>query len=654
MTQPLVTTTTTTTTTTSTSSTPATIPLFTAALGKTQPQIRDDILRTLANHLRGLGVANPNVGPTSDYYGIATGVANEICAGIANGIVQSDNQMPDTAGGSYLDRWLAIFGLSRAGATQSSGVVAPTYSITQGYVLVPTGAVLIDAVGLRYQVTAGGSYGPGNPSAGQPANLYVPVQSIDTGSAVDHANGDQLTWVSYVPYVASTVSVGTTGGTDGLSGGNNSEVGQDEPPRARLMARLQNPTGGGNWSDVVGWIFDSSPDVQAGFCYPALLGPATVFGVGVAAAQTAQPLTSTSKNRSLSAALVSGVVAPYVQGKYSTRAAVIVASAVDEPTDVALLISLPAAPTAQPSGPGGGWLDGTPWPSSVGGTAPCQVTGFVQGPVTASGTTPQAVTLTGTPVANPTSIVITISSTGARGAATFSWSLNGVTQATGVLTAATYALGSTGLTANFPTGTYTSGDLYTSSSVANSFVVNATSAPQAGVSRVAYVSLSNWSLYTATVLAVSGSSGAYTVTTDTPWPNLSEDCAVMFAATPGLGAAVFPQSANQANYLAAMLSGFAALGPGEWTTSAQALVRAFRHPVPSLAWPYSLDANFLRTVEDAGTEVLSVSYLYRSATTPTVPGTPATPVTITSVDPLTLTSAAPNILVPRSLAWYAS
>lgn len=633
----------------------ATIPIGTVQ-SKTQPQIRDDILRTLANHLRFVysqtggaqGSPNPNVGPNSDYYGIATGVANEICVGLSNGIINTDNQMPDTSGGSFLDRWLALFGLSRAGATQSSGVITPVYSLTQGYTLVPSGAVLIDSVGLRYQVTAGGQYGPGNPAAGQPANLQIPVQSIDTGSGVDHANGDQLQWVTFVAFVGPNASVGTTGGEDGLSGGNNSEVGNDEPPRSRLFARLQNPPAGGNWADVIRWITQSSPDVQAGFCYPALLGPATVFGVAVGAAQTDAPLTSSSKNRNLPAVLISGTVAPYVQSQYPARAAVIVAGVANQPVDLALLLSLPAAPTAQPSGPGNGWLDATPWPPSVGGTAPCCVTGFVQGPVTGTGTTPQAVTLTGTPAASPTSISISITSTGIVGGALFSWSLNGVVQQTGQTVAATFVLGSTGLTANFPAGTYTDTDTYTSSTLSNQFVCNATLAPTAGVSRIAYVSLSNWTLYTATVLAVTGSSGDFTITIDTPWPNLGADCAVIVAGGQSAGAAIFPQSVQQANYLTAALQGFANLGPGEWTGNAQALVRAFRHPAPSLAWPYSLDATFLRIVEDAGTEVLAVQYLFRPTQTPTVPATP----TITTTDPLMLLSAPPNVLVPRSISWY--
>lgn len=532
------------------------VPLFTSQ-SKTQPEIRDDIIRSLSNHLRSLGIPNPNVGPTSDYYGLADGVANEICVGLANGVVNTNNQMPDTSGGAFLDRWLTFFGLARRSATQSAGVILPAYSLVQGYTLIPVNSQLLDASGLRYQVIAGGSYGPGNPGAGQPPNLYVPVQSVDAGAASDHANGDALTWVSIIPYVGNVATVGTTGGSDGLSGGNDSEATQDEPPRSRLFQRTRFPSVAGNWSDVADDVRASSPDVQDSGIYPALLGPGTVFFAAWGAPQTVGVLSSTSKNRSLPAALIGGTVLPYVQGKYPGRAVVVGTSTADQPVDLAILLSLPSASTASPAGPGGGWLDGTPWPSSIAGVTACIVTAV-------------------------TSSVV--------------------------------------------------------------FVVNATSAPTPGVSHVAYVSPSNWQIYSATVLAVSGTSGAYTVTTDTPWPNLATD----FATYPRIG--VFPQSVRQASYLAAALAGFANLGCGEWSTSAVILRRSFRHPSTSQTWFSNLDANFLRTIENAGQEVLSATYLYRSASSPIAPGTP----TILSMDPFTLTSAPPNILVPRMIAFYAN
>jgi hypothetical protein len=95
--------------------------------------------------------------------------------------------------------------------------------------------------------------------------------------------------------------------------------------------------------------------------------------------------------------------------------------------------------------------------------------------VVATGTTPPAVTLTGTPSqstawsAATTSIEIDITTLGARGTALFTWKLNGVTQQTGQTTAATFLLGSTGITANFPTGTYAANNVYTSQAVLSSW-----------------------------------------------------------------------------------------------------------------------------------------------------------------------------------------
>lgn len=87
-------------------------------------------------------------------------------------------------------------------------------------------------------------------------------------------------------------------------------------------------------------------------------------------------------------------------------------------------------------------------------------------PVTATGTTPPTVTLTGTPtvtqtVATTPLIEIDITTGGSLGAAAFTWKLNGVVQQTGQSTAATFALGSTGLTANFSAGTYSTNNVYT-------------------------------------------------------------------------------------------------------------------------------------------------------------------------------------------------
>lgn len=87
--------------------------------------------------------------------------------------------------------------------------------------------------------------------------------------------------------------------------------------------------------------------------------------------------------------------------------------------------------------------------------------------VTSSGTAPPAMTLTGTPNDDFRPIV-QILAAGARGTATFRYSLdNGVTWSAELTTAATYLLvypdgsTSTGVTLNFPVGTYSSDNKYT-------------------------------------------------------------------------------------------------------------------------------------------------------------------------------------------------
>ena len=89
---------------------------------------------------------------------------------------------------------------------------------------------------------------------------------------------------------------------------------------------------------------------------------------------------------------------------------------------------------------------------------------FVQGPVVATGTTPPAVTLTGTPLSRKTSIQLICTAAGTQTTATFAYYLNGVFQ-NSFTSAAAVVLGTTGITANFPVGAYTntpSADTYNS------------------------------------------------------------------------------------------------------------------------------------------------------------------------------------------------
>lgn len=82
-------------------------------------------------------------------------------------------------------------------------------------------------------------------------------------------------------------------------------------------------------------------------------------------------------------------------------------------------------------------------------------------PVTATGTTPPTVTLSGDPSPFVTTLHVDIVGAGVRGVSTFRWSSdNGVTWQPTVATAATAALAGTGITVAFAAGAYAADNLY--------------------------------------------------------------------------------------------------------------------------------------------------------------------------------------------------
>ena len=488
--------------------------------------IRAGILRTIRSGLISSGVATPNVAPGSDYYIIATALANELCVVEANGVIASDATMPDTARGDALARWLADNGLSFRPATGSVGQITITSSATSPIV---AGTQLQDNVGLRYSVNTSGTYASGS---------QVPISAVDTGRATNHLNGDVLTWVSAPPYCDATAVVGLVGGADGLTGGTDVE--DEDTASARLVAHLSQPPASGNAQFVAELAEASSPTVQKCFVYPAAQGPSTVHAAVAGYATAHLPgIASPTVTRVINATTVSNTITGYVVGNLPEYVLTVVTGTTDVPTDVSFGLTLPPAPSASPPGPGGGWLDGAPWPA-ISGTGSTKVT----------------------------------------------------------VTAVT---SSTVITCDAPTP------------------------PVAGSSRIAFVSTSNWHMYTSTVVSFTGSAGAYVLTLDQPLVGIIP------------GNYIFPQAVNMQAYVTATLKAFASLGPGEKTVNATILQRAARKPSPQLQWPYSLGATQLRALSNVGSEVLDVSYYYRSQTTP---GAPA------------LITQAPGVLTPRALGWY--
>lgn len=306
---------------------------------KTPEQIRDDGLRTLRNGLIARGIANPNVGPTSDYFAEFQAFANELAVVEANAVIKSDATMIDTAQGDELIAAAAAYGLAPRDAAGSIGPA--TFSSTAPS-LVPTGAELIDSAGLRYAVSTGGTFSTGD---------TINVAAIDAGDATNLAEGDALRWVATPPYASTSMAVGAGGLVNGV------DAEDQEGLRARLLEHVRNAPSGGNSQHVAEICEEASGAVQKAFVYPAYQGGATL-----AVAVTAQP-TATNKSRELAAATVTSVVEPTLIGSLPEHAKISVTTVEDVTTTIKFSLSLPSAKNASPSGPGGGWKDGTPWPA---------------------------------------------------------------------------------------------------------------------------------------------------------------------------------------------------------------------------------------------------------------------------------------------------
>lgn len=301
--------------------------------------IRDAFLRTLKLGLIAAGVANPNVSPGSDWYVVGQAVGNQLAVTEANAAIKADELMPDTAQDEGLLRLCAVYGLSARPASGSIGPVVITCSQTTS---VATGAQLVDGKGQTYQVVVGGLFSN---------QATIIVKALSTGSETNLVEGTVLRWVSTPAFADEKAPVGPGGLVNGAPAENN------EVLRQRLYDRLRLAPGSGNASHVQQVALAAHPSVQSVSVYPALQGGATCH-VAVAAAPT-----STNKSRDVAASTMTGSVAPYIVGFLPEHVYSVITTVTNVDADVAFGLVLPESEAANPPGPGGGWLNPSPWPA---------------------------------------------------------------------------------------------------------------------------------------------------------------------------------------------------------------------------------------------------------------------------------------------------
>lgn len=174
----------------------------------------------------------------------------------------ADQAFPDTADVEELERWAAIWGVSRIPAATASGTL--TLTGVEGAV-VEIGATWRSSTGVEYVSTARAVL------SAPPVTATVQVRARIAGAGGNAVAGQTLSLVSPIPDVHSTATVGSiTGGAD---------VEGDDSLRTRLLARIQAPPSGGAARDYVAWARAGHGDVTRAWARPreAGLGTVTVY-----------------------------------------------------------------------------------------------------------------------------------------------------------------------------------------------------------------------------------------------------------------------------------------------------------------------------------------------------------------------------------------
>lgn len=493
---------------------------------KAPNQIRDDILKSIKAGLISRGIANPNVSPNSDYYRIASALANQISLAQSNTVVKADNILPDTATDEDLDKIANIFGLTRRAAGPSYGSVILESSADTN---VAQGSELIDSIyGGKYTVLTGGLYSNGD---------LIKIVSSATGIQANLPRDTVLKFASPPAYAAQDASLDD----DGTIGGVDSE--DDETLRARLLERLANPPGSGNASQLAIVCEEASSEVQKAFIYPCANAPGTthiaLLGYQSSNTDHSRDISDNALNTVTSA--IVNFVPEYVD--------LTVTKCTSAAVNVCFNLTLPESIAASSPGLGNGWIDATPFPAPL------------------------------------------------------------------------------------------SGDKYAYAyDVISAYQFSILSSVEPFIGQtIHYVRVSDHKLFTAKIIAVTN---AY----EDPWDStITVDSA--FPLVEGGDSWVFPGMVNAQTYLDAVLERFAELGPGEKLPASAVglLPRALRRPLVTKSWNTSLDAKFLKKLEDAGDEVYSATWNY-----------PITSGSQTPTDSMTASGSiqtAPTVYIPGKISF---
>lgn len=407
----------------------------------------------------------------------------------------------------------------------------------------------------------------------------VPVIAVDQGQNTDLGVGQILSWNSPPPNSQTNVPVSVA-----LTGGSDLET--DAQARARLYATIQNPPGSGNAQQLINVASSVDPIVQAGFVYSNFNGAGTQL-IALVGYQT--------------------------DGYYIGR-------------DIPHLLT-------DNTSLGGGSSPYNTLSQNYGNNL-SNDTSVIYGQVAAGVSNPYATYVT--TVNNQTSDVSFL--------LTLPFPVGSPVNGTG-----NGWLNFQGSTWPNPDGTYvtnactvTAVTSSTQITVAAGSAGHAATTPVGGLTLIQWVNRSGasgngWQIVQAKVLsAVDNGNDTWTITLDTPLTCGAVD--YYGNSQVAVGDYIFPASLNAQNYLDTVMGTFAALGPGQVTSTLGLLaIGANRQPAASSTYSPYVAGQFLQNLTAENSEMYAAQFLYNSTN---------------QLGPAVATP--PNIWIPRNIGFYSS
>lgn len=316
---------------------------------RSMAEIRDDILTDIVLEASKAGI-EPNVGPGSDEFILATGVAGA-CMLLHSRIDGTKAACtPVTATGEDLQRHKEALKVPDAPPSRAAGKIRLTIS---GTATIPDGQPGTLPNGKRGAVV--GTWDSAVNGAEVDFRLDQP------GSAGNARAGTVVTLLGAPTNVSQEARVSEF---EPITGGFDQET--EERLRERVLNAEAN-TGGGSWVQLRQIALDTSPAAQQVFVFPTMGGPGQQKVV-VLKRFDRDALSFSRVFPSSTLDLIRAAIHADVSTGVTTK----VQAGADSATDVSLRVTLPQSALA--GGSGEGWLDVAPWPPLTGAETRCPVT----------------------------------------------------------------------------------------------------------------------------------------------------------------------------------------------------------------------------------------------------------------------------------------